>query len=268
MKTKLLIILLFCTFTMQAENSLSISDTLITYGSVIELEIKGNIDIVANNIEIKLSYDANKIDIKDIISENGNIISEEFPQVIKYQNFADSSYIIIKSSAINADGKIFCTIKFSALITADTTCTIKPEYIKLDGDTIEATMKGSTIFITPPIVMSYNTGLGEPYPNPFVYETRIEITINQPSKLNMSVYNFNGIFCGEFPDDGNEIENEFDLIDEAKTLVNYKQNDILPIGRYYLIYRPRLDLQIGQGYYLLVFEINEKVFSKKIIIKN
>jgi len=264
MKLKYIVLFLLMFSDLYSKNIITIGDTTIGRTGNYFVKIDGELDSNITNVEMKVTYDADIIDIKDVIGGVGKIFLDETPIAEKSGNSKDA-YIILKCNNLNHIATTFFDIEIRGLAHRDSISVLNVEYIKSNGVDINFQSTPGKIKVLPPIQLTYKNGVGLPFPNPFIYETVLEIALNDSLQFNIKIFDAQGELKEEYP--SNSISPEFTLLNLRKEIVEYTRDSSLPKDLYRLVFRPNR-IKWSQGAYYIVAEIDGEVYHSQIIIRN
>lgn len=246
-----LIVLFFIIFTvlkLDAQNYISVPDTLIQRGIDNNIPIKGNFDSY-NEISIGFEFNPNVIEIKDFIYNNNT----KFNLIDFYIEKESNSLWRLNLTAGNnsdTDSDILIYFVIEGLVSSELQTDFLPVNIIADGEEPIVEIKPGIIFVSGnPIFPGDKEVISPVYPNPFYYDANIDIKLTQQTNLEFKLYDSFGKFLRDFNDsdfdkiqmrlfnEGNIIENPENLEPGNYRLVLTPNNTLFASGIYYLFIR-------------------------------
>ncbi|MDC1068800.1 hypothetical protein OAQ99_06555 [Candidatus Kapabacteria bacterium] len=254
MKTSIYILFLIV-FSIKGYSQFVIPDTKVSRGDIFELPISwAGTTSDSNYYSFKLKYDLNMIDVKLVTVEPKNNSNFGFD----YQIVLDEN-----QSYIQFDGSTFqepfnAIIELEALAASDTITYLEIDSLNQEPYNFDNTV--SSIFIPDPLISSEQNSVGEPYPNPFFNQFKVNISINESVDFSAKIFNYEtSLIALEDKISGVEMT----LLDENSNPVSFGN---LNIGEYQLLVNVD-DTYLSNGFYFLALNMNGTLSYKPIIME-
>ena len=143
--------------------------------------------------------------------------------------------------------------------------TLTPKYVKITSSendtTINLSSSSASIRIdTISANQTFKEGVSTNYPNPFFYETVLFFSINEPTTVNMELYDFIGNIIQKIPEDIDGALH-FRFFDASNNEIKINNNYEFSQGIYKVIFRINHAI-LATGQYRLLFETNQ---NKRLI---
>ena len=264
-KLKLLIIIILSVipgFNVLSQNDISISDTLVTRTEYFEIPVNGTLQVNAgDNVSIEIVYDSRIIDIKSAIGGNGMAITEAAPAIATDFTKLDSAKLTITSSnVVPVTNGIICKLSVKGLVFSDSVGYIHPYKIIINGIETPVSQKYARVLVRGTLIFpNYPDNLGDAVPNPFFYSTKLNFSLEKPSKVHFILYSLIGGLIAE-SQNSTEIFKIYNIIDNQRV----DASSVLAAGVYYLIVTP-VSFETSSGYYMLVMQTDRDIYNKNLI---
>lgn len=217
-----------------------------------------------SQIELRIKFNSYLLDIKSVKVVEGGIIQDV--QLNYSINSADlvNSILTINSDRLISGGEQLCLIEFEALAGSDSVAYFTPIELILNGKLINAEFIAGKISMGIPIFPIEINSLSYIYPNPIVYQSYLDIEINQESEFELALYSYHGGIAAVYPN--SKDDDEFYIWSEsAGSKISLNKGEKLPIGSYKLYFTPQMLFLSSQAYYMVV-KIGSEVFRRNLII--
>lgn len=246
-------ILFFIIFSIWGKAQFQMPDTSLMRGDIITLPIQWEgIPDEIENIDFKINFDLNMLEIKnvDVIQpssvESKIVYSTDSPSFIEFKGD-------LENNSFSAE------VTIEALAGPDSVTFLRID--TLNGDTYKFDNIISTLSIPDPIVISERNNIGEPFPNPFSNQFRVNISIKNKTRVFAKMFNagaklvaieeeIQGVSIGMYNESMQKLE--FGEIDEGEYQI------IVDIDPNYF----------ANGYYYLGIDLGGNTIYKPVIMAN
>ncbi len=248
-----------------SQNYIKIPDTTLPRtGKVYSLPIYSNMNLQnATNVKIKIYFDYNLIDIKNISGGSGFAFNETNPQFSVNTALPDQAILEIVSSQFNANySGLLCLINLETLVGSDSIAIFSPLEIEIDGIIAnDINFENGTILIGDPVFPVLHEGISRIYPNPFNFFENIIFTIEDKTTVNFYIYTTLGQLATKIPGSKNL---KYKIFDNAGTEIINIDNYLFPRGIYRL-YFESIPWEFSSSAYSIVMVTNKGYFRSNFI---
>ncbi|HRS01564.1 MAG TPA: hypothetical protein P5545_03360 [Bacteroidota bacterium] len=259
------IFILLQIFPVFSQNYISIHDsTLPRTGYIYSLPIYSNIDLKnANNVLLKIYFNYNLIDVKNIVGGTNYAFNELNPSFTIDATNPDNAILQISSNQINPNySGVLCTISLETLVGQDSIAIFSPFYLEINATPInDISFSSGRIFIGDPVYPVLHEGISQIYPNPFSFSENVIFAVEDTTTVNFNIYSILGQLVTEIP--GSSMLN-YRVYDntgkEIPDITNYKY----PRGIYRL-YFESIPWKFSSGAYSIVMVSKKGTFRSNFI---
>lgn len=253
-------------FSLKAENTVSVSDTIIPRGEIYSIPVNGIIEADRiDSIELEFEFNPFVIDIKSVdIQASYQLNSSAYTYYTTLTTEKGVLNIKIVDIGTNLINSGLFDIGIEGLVSFDSITEFKPTKLLINN--IPAQFKaGNAIIKVPgePIFQKYPEGLFTNFPNPFRGTTTFPFNIENKSTAKFELYSSlgNRIF------DESDIKSRIKIIQVIKDGSNKEIKDLsqdLDPGKYYLIFTGDESV-LASGHLIMVMKTNKDNYSKSFL---
>ncbi len=255
--TLILIAILTFTGSIFSQNTITVPDTSIPRGNIINLEVRGTLDINSGDeLTLKFTFNSNIIDIKEVVGADDYAVKSVNPEDVTF-NFFDLNNASLEFSTTDVQpvtNGVICALRVEGLVYRDSIAGLKPEEVLINGEpAADVNLVPGTITVPGlPVFPGLGEDLGKNYPNPFSWKTVFPFTIKDSTRVHFSAFSTAGRNI-HF----HEINFEKSAVRKLAADGSYTYMDdpfgILAPGNYELVFTPYTwELSSGSYYMLMV----------------
>lgn len=264
MKKAVIIIFLLSIFRVFSA-TISYNDKFIERGKIdtIQFTIENGLDkiSISNEVSIVLNYNAYMINPINIFGSNISV--EDFAFELNQNDLRNSSmsFTFVVNNISNEIQNLF-NIEFESLASQDSISSISLSLFKIDNK-IEQIEYIPGLIRTQNLVFNKIDFVSEVYPNPFNYQSKLNLTINNESVVELSIFSIDSRSL-DF-----NIENQnflIEIFNEIGQKIKLSENIKLEPGKYTFTFLPNRNF-IANGAYQLRLKINDSFYYKNFIFE-
>lgn len=253
-------------FSLRAENSISVADTIIPRGEIYSIPVNAIIEAdKIDSIELEFEFNPFVIDIKSVDIQSSYLLNGS---IYTYHTTltTEKGILYVKISGINTNSinSTLFDIGIEGLVSFDSITDLKPSKLRINNTTAQFTASNAKIKVPgEPIFQKYPEGLFTNFPNPFRGTTTFPFNIDNKSTAKFELYSSlgNRIF------DESEIKTRIKIIQVIKDGSNKEIKDLsqdLDPGKYYLIFTGDESV-LASGHLIMVMKTNKDNYSKSFL---
>jgi len=249
---------------LKVKSDINLPDTSFSKGSKHFYPIYSNSDFKdINNLYVKLIFDANLLEIHNIIFNDTTLASNSSSKFNKYININDlkNSTLTIEATEFNSNNlsSILFFLEIEALSGYDSVAFINIDSVLINNNLYSGNISEGRISIGRPIIQKYVDNLGNCFPNPFSDFTNINFSIGSLTPLNMNIYNSSGKLITNLFEENSYFEIE--ILDQNK---NIYSEELFKQGTYNMQLKPK-KYSVSSGAYFIIMETNSGVLQTNLI---
>jgi hypothetical protein len=262
MKLILYSVIFFAFITANAQNSVGIPDTTLDRAMVYQLPVYIDTDDAFDNIRLVFQYDKIHLDIKGLEVSNSTI-AYEINNFQLYDENGQSFFVADLNTNLSSSDNILFYISLEALVGPDSVTYI--EIKSLETDNVPAgnyelvngkiSIRGESVYLGNLESLSLN------YPNPFYYETKFDMNLDNESNISLKLYNTGGKLVATYPGKQNDVVRF--LIRKDGIIVD-DNTDALSPGKYEISLLP-FNNRFSSGVYFFYLQTDKSIYKRNLI---
>jgi|GEM_PF-2722046 len=210
-----------------------------------------------SEISIELNYDVNNIFIDSVsLNLNSSIVGLKYKNKPDYEDYKNSSISI--SGTYNKVSDTLALLNIFPFAGPDLETKVSLTELSINGKIEEGTLENGVFSLEDIIINKFRDNLSNIKPNPFLYETFVDMTVNKTSNVEIYIYDLKGNMVSEYM--GVSEKFEIKVLSDGLTI----ENKNMESGQYTIKIIPYRAL-VSNSFYILKVNIGSNSFQRKFI---